>query len=51
MCYLSQGDARAHFGLGAAKKADWVEVRWPDRSVLRIEDVAADRRLTLTQGE
>jgi len=51
MGYLSQGDARAHFGLGAAKKADWLEIRWPDRSVLRIKDVAADRRLTLTQGE
>jgi len=51
MGYLSQGDTRAHFGLGSAKKAEWVEIRWPDRSVQRIENVAADKLLTVVRGK
>ena len=27
--YLGQNDLRAHFGLGAASRADRLEVRWP----------------------
>jgi hypothetical protein len=49
MGYLSQSDPRAHFGLGPAKTADWVEIRWPDRRVQRIESVAADQILTIVQ--
>ena len=30
--YLSSGDSRAHFGLGAATRVDRIEVRWPDGS-------------------
>jgi hypothetical protein len=50
MGYLSQGDPRAHFGLGRATKADVVEVRWPDRSVQRLKNVKADQLLTVVQG-
>jgi hypothetical protein len=47
--YLSQGDARAHFGLGAAGKADLVEVRWPDGTKTHLQDVAADQVLNVVQ--
>ena len=47
MGYLSQGDPRAHFGLGKASEADWVEIRWPDGSVRRMEKVQANQVLTV----
>jgi hypothetical protein len=50
MGYLSQGDPRPHFGLGGAENVDWVEVRWPDRSVQRVERVRANRILTIVEG-
>jgi hypothetical protein len=48
--YLSQSDPRVHFGLGKVKSVDWIEIRWPDRSVQRIKDVAANQILTVVQG-
>jgi hypothetical protein len=48
--YLSQGDARVHFGLGPAGKADLVQVRWPDGEVDEWKDVAANQVLRLEQG-
>jgi hypothetical protein len=48
--YLSQGDARAHFGLGRAARAELVRVRWPDGTVGEWRDVAVDRVLRLEQG-
>lgn len=49
--YLSQSDPRPHFGLGPAAKADAVEVRWPDGKTTVLKDVAADRFLTIAQGQ
>ena len=37
--YYSHDDLRLHFGLGAATKADRVEVRWPSGSVQILTDV------------
>ena len=48
--YLSQGDTRAHFGLGAATEAERVEVRWPDGSVEERTHVRADQVLRIEQG-
>jgi hypothetical protein len=48
--YLSQGDARAHFGLGAAETAD-VQVRWPDGATDEWKDVKADQILRVEQGK
>lgn len=48
--YLSQGDARVHFGLGAAEKADLVQVRWPDGTTEQWADVRAGQVLRLEQG-
>jgi len=49
--YLSSCDPRLHFGLGAAAKADEVEVRWPDGTFTRLTDVPAKQFLTITQPE
>ena len=46
--YLSQGDARVHFGLGTATKAD-VEIRWPDGTRTQRGDVPADQILRVDQ--
>jgi hypothetical protein len=47
--YLSQDDMRRHFGLGAASRAEWVEVRWPDGTTTRREDVKADQTVVIEQ--
>jgi hypothetical protein len=53
--YAAQGfmcapSRRLHFGLGAAERAERVEVRWPDGSRETFENVAADRRYRIVQG-
>jgi hypothetical protein len=47
--YISQDDVRPHFGLGARAQADAVEVRWPDQTLTRLENVAGDRVLVVKQ--
>lgn len=47
--YLSQDDMRRHFGLGAASQVEWVEVRWPDGTTTRRENVKADQTLVIEQ--
>jgi enediyne biosynthesis protein E4 len=47
--YISQDDMRQHFGLGAATQADVVEVRWPDGTVTRQENVKANQVLEIRQ--
>ena len=49
--YLSQGDTRAHFGLGPAEKVDLVEIRWPDGTKDEWKDVKADQVLRVEQGK
>jgi Na+-translocating ferredoxin:NAD+ oxidoreductase RnfD subunit len=46
--YLSSEDPRVHFGLGTATRVTELVVRYPDGSETRLEDVAADRLLTVT---
>jgi hypothetical protein len=48
--YLSQNDFRVHVGLGAARAADRVEVRWPNGLEEIWTDVKADQMLTLREG-
>jgi hypothetical protein len=45
--YLSQSDSRAHFGLGKHTRADLVEIRWPDGQVQKMENVEANRILSV----
>lgn len=47
--YLSQNDGRVHFGLGAASKVDKLTVNWPSGHVQVLENVAADRVLTVEE--
>ena len=49
--YLSQSDPRPHFGLGRAKSADLVEVRWPDGRVTQLQDVPAGQILRVVQED
>jgi len=47
--YLSQDDARVHFGLGGAAKADVVTIAWPSGKVQTLHDVTADRVVTVEE--
>ena len=48
--YLSQNDARAHFGLGPSAVVPWLEVRWPSGTTDRAENVAGDRTIVIEEG-
>ncbi len=49
--YLSAGDPRLHYGLGASRSADAVEVRWPSGRVDTFAGLEADRGYALREGE
>ncbi|MDR3639541.1 MAG: FG-GAP-like repeat-containing protein [Isosphaeraceae bacterium] len=49
--YQSAGDPRLHFGLGALKRVDSIEVRWPSGRVDTYRDLEADRGYFLREGE
>ncbi|MGE5054138.1 MAG: CRTAC1 family protein [Acidobacteriota bacterium] len=48
--YISQNDLRLHFGLGEAKQADLVEVRWPSGLVESFKNLEANQLLVLQEG-
>jgi hypothetical protein len=48
--YASNNDMRVHFGLGAATKIDWVEIRWPSGLTERFDDLAVDKIHTIKEG-
>ena len=48
--YYSVDDLRPSFGLGAARVADRIEVRWPAGGVDVVNAVAADRVVTIREG-
>jgi hypothetical protein len=48
--YISQSDMRVHFGLGAATKLDYVEVRWPSGLTERFQGLAVDKIQILKEG-
>jgi len=49
--YLSQSDLRANFGLGAATKADLVEIQWLGGQKQTFRNVQADRFYLATEGK
>ena len=49
--YLSQSSHDLLFGLGGAKQADVIEVRWPDGSKQELRDVPAGSLVTWVQGK
>jgi hypothetical protein len=50
--YLSSHDPREVIGLGAAKKLDWLEIRWPapSKRVDRLTDLPIGKYSTITEG-
>ncbi|MGO9169063.1 MAG: CRTAC1 family protein [Candidatus Sulfotelmatobacter sp.] len=48
--YISNSDMRVHFGLGAAAKIEWVEIRWPSGLVEKFTDLGVDAIHTLKEG-
>src|SRR3989454_4773194 len=49
--FESSVDPRAHFGLGTTSRVDSLTVIWPDRRSQVLENVAADRIITLSQSD
>lgn len=47
--YASSSAGPLHFGLGAATKADVVEITWPSGTIQRLENVAGDQVLKVTE--
>ena len=45
--YLSQHDARLHFGLGSASKVERLKVTWPGGKTILLEDLHADQIMTV----
>ena len=48
--YLSQSELVLTFGLGAATKADAIEIHWPRGQVDKLAGLAADQTLTVQEG-
>ena len=48
--YISQDDTRLHFGLGKAPVVESLEVRWPDGTSSKRENVEPNQILAITQG-
>jgi enediyne biosynthesis protein E4 len=47
--YLSQDDGRIHFGLGGTPTVDRLTIRWPSGREQVLQNVAADRVLTVEE--
>lgn len=47
--FLGTCDPRLHFGLGAAKTVDKVEIRWPSGTAQTLNNVAADQILKVKE--
>jgi hypothetical protein len=48
--YDSNNDMRIHFGLGAAAKIDWVQIRWPSGLTEQFDNLPVDAIHTLKEG-
>jgi hypothetical protein len=48
--YDSNSDMRIHFGLGAATKIEWVQIRWPGGLAEQFDNIPVDSIRTLKEG-
>ncbi len=48
--YYSHNDLRLHFGMGKNQKADQIEVRWPNGLTEMVNDIEANRLITIKEG-
>ncbi|MGH9160945.1 MAG: CRTAC1 family protein [Vicinamibacteraceae bacterium] len=49
--YQSAHDPHLHFGLGTSDRVASVEVRWPSGTIDRLENVRANRAITVREGQ
>ncbi len=49
--YMSHNDLRAHFGLGASKQVENVEIIWPNGSKQSFHNVKADQFYVVEEGK
>jgi hypothetical protein len=49
--YISQNDMRVDFGLEQRNKIDLIEVQWPSGTVDKVTNVAANRIITIKEGQ
>jgi hypothetical protein len=49
--YYSHDDLRLHFGLGSARAADAIEIRWPSGKVQTLRDVRGDRVVAIREAQ
>jgi len=47
--YLSAHSRRQHFGLGAAKRVDELEIRWPSGQRTLVRDLEVDQRYRIEE--
>ena len=47
--YYSHNDERLHFGLGTDKKADVIEIRWPNGQTETLRDIVANQIVTIKE--
>jgi enediyne biosynthesis protein E4 len=48
---MSQNDLRLHFGLGASKVVDAIEIKWPTtQKIERFENIKPNQILTIREG-
>jgi enediyne biosynthesis protein E4 len=47
--YISHSDWRLHFGLGRATIVDEITIKWPSGKIERMNKIAADRVVTITE--
>jgi enediyne biosynthesis protein E4 len=48
--YASQSDRRVYFGLGASRRVDRVQIRWPSGHVDTLTRVPVDESIEVTEG-
>ncbi len=49
--FISQNDLRLHFGLGSAREAEKITIRWPSGLLETLKQVEANRFYTVREGE
>jgi enediyne biosynthesis protein E4 len=49
--YCSASDKRVHFGLGGSAEVELLEITWPSGTIQRLENVAANQILTVTEPD
>ena len=48
--YYSASDLRIHFGLGAARNADVMEIHWPSGATDTLKDLDVNRLFVIEEG-